>query len=141
MKEKANFSGKVLFIIVVIGAPQYYLIQEKLSWQYMLLGLIVSVVILFFINLNHFTEMTIKKDGVSLKLREAQEIVNQAYASMDLIKDSMEPVIEFQYDMISKGYYPMYVKYEDVQETINKLESVAKNLNMYDSTRSIFSNR
>lgn len=140
-KDYFKYLCKVLFTIIIIGAPQYYLLHRNLSWQIMLIVLIASVLILVFSNLNLFTEMTIKKDGVSLKLREAQKIVDQAYASMDLMKSSMEPVIKFQFEMIEKGYFPTYVQYEDVLKTIESLESVAENLNMDESIKKLFNKK
>ncbi|MEF7420374.1 hypothetical protein V4W98_12615 [Enterococcus faecium] len=139
--KKIKYYMEILFIIIIVGAPQYYLIKKDVSWQTMLIALIASVIILFFANLNFFNEMTIKKDGLSLKLREAKQIVTEAYATMDTIRNSMEPLINFQYDMIDKGYFPEYIKYEDVQETINKLVSVAENLNLDETTKNIFSTK
>lgn len=129
MKKKIYTFVKNILVLLIIGIPQLYLVVYDKTWQINMIILFSTIVILVFWNFEKFTELTLKKDGLSIKLKEA---VEEAYATIDFVKDAMAPIINLQADLIETSGTFNTISTERYIEIVEELESASIALGLND---------
>lgn len=129
MKKKIYTLIKNILVLLIIGVPQLYLVIKDKPWQVNMIALISTTVILVFWNFKEFKEFTLKKDGLSIKLKQA---VEEAYATIDFVKNAMAPIIKLQADLIETSGTFKSISAERHIEIIEELESASIALGLND---------
>lgn len=93
-KEK-QFS--IWIISLIILAPQIGIVILNREWYVHLIFLFSSIATVILANPAPFKELTLSKEGLVIKLKEA---IVEAYATIDMMRNAMEPVIKLQADII-----------------------------------------
>ncbi|MFK4568123.1 hypothetical protein [Enterococcus sp. UD-01] len=131
MKKKIYAFIKNILVLLIIGVPQLYLVINDKPWQINMIILVSTTIILVFWNFEKFAELTLKKDGLSIKLKQA---VKEAYATIDFVKDAMAPIIKLQTDLIKTAGTFDTISAERHVEIIEELESATLALGLKEET-------
>lgn len=134
MKNKIYDLIKNFLVLLIIGVPQLYLVINDKPWQVNMITLISTTVILVFWNFKEFKELTLRKDGLSIKLKQA---VEEAYATIDFVKDAMDPVIELQIEYMKNSILLFDMETERCIEIIEKLTNNAEAMGLNDQVNRI----
>lgn len=129
MKKKIYALIKNVLVLLIIGVPQLYLVIKDKPWQVNMIILISTTVILFFWNLEKITELTLKKDGLSIRLKQA---VEEAYATIDFIKETVAPIFKLQTNLIKTSGTFSVMSTKQYIEIIKELQVVATSLGLDD---------
>ena len=121
---------KKFMCFVVIFGPQCILTYFDKQWQTNLIFLASSVLFLFILNPDVLTELTIQKDGVSFKLREA---IKEAYATIDMIKQTMDPIIRLQADIVKTSGTFNSMTVEELLRAKSEMMDLADQLDLKDA--------
>ncbi|PZL78232.1 hypothetical protein CI088_00235 [Enterococcus plantarum] len=134
MKKKIYALIKNVLVLLIIGVPQLYLVIKDKPWQVNMITLISTTVILVFWNFKEFKELTLRKDGLSIKLKQA---VEEAYATIDFVRDAMDPVIEIQIEYMKNSILLFDMETERCIEIIEKLTNNAEAMGLNDQVNRI----
>ncbi|MDT2635685.1 hypothetical protein P7D52_07970 [Enterococcus dongliensis] len=87
----------IWIISLIILAPQIAMVILNKEWYVHLIFLFSSLATVILANPAPFKELTLSKEGLAIKLKEA---IVEAYATIDMMRSAMEPVIKLQADII-----------------------------------------
>ncbi|WP_270790243.1 hypothetical protein [Enterococcus diestrammenae] len=126
MDNKNDKNGvKLLYLFygAIIFVPQVILTALDKPWQTSLIFLASSIIVLIIMNPTPFKEFSIQKDGLTVKLQEAEQIITEAYATIDMMKESMDPIIRLQANILKRsGTFDQMDVYELLQARDSLLE-------------------
>lgn len=89
---------KVCVAGIVMFAPQIILVVLNKSWQVMGIFLICSVLVCILFLQDKINNLKLGKDGIELDMKRA---INEAYATIDNIKEMADPIINFNLQLMA----------------------------------------
>lgn len=129
MLEKVTKFIKSAFYIILILGPSMYFGINKMPTE-MGIAVVASALVLAFINMEKFEFF--KGAGFEAKLREVEKATDEAYATIETLKEVSLPIItEVLRSMnYSNRFNDTYVNLKGKMETNDKLDEVVKLLNL-----------
>lgn len=124
-----------LFYGAIIFVPQVILTALDKPWQTSLIFLASSIIVLIIMNPTPFKEFSIQRDGLTVKLQEAQKVINEAYATLDMLKSSMDPIIRLQADILKTSGTFNSMSTREYLRVKRELIEVANQLELEDAAK------
>ena len=84
-----------IFTLLVIFLPQAILVYLHESWLVMLIFMFGSVISCLFFLQYQIKHMKLGKDGFEFDTERIEKAINDAYATIDMVKDTIEPILEY----------------------------------------------
>lgn len=134
-KQTNGFKITYLFYFLIIFVPQIVLAIFDKPWQTSLIFLVSSILFLIIMNPAPFKEFSIQKDGLTVKLQEAQKVISEAYATLDMLKKSMDPIIRLQADILKTSGTFNSMSTREYLRVERELIEVANQLDLDDAAK------